>query len=49
MPLLGEVFALVECYGADDVGFSIDPKFGPGAPGETAPRGQLVPADARGP
>ena len=47
MPLLGEVFALVECYGADDVRFSIDPKFGAEAPGETAPRGQLVRVVAR--
>ena len=47
MPLLGEVFALVECYGADAVRFSIDPKFGAEAPGETAPRGRLVRVVAR--
>ena len=42
MPLLGEVFALVDCYGADDVRFSIDPKFPAEAPGESASRGRLV-------
>ena len=47
MPLLGDVFALAECYGADAVRFSIDPKFAADAPGETAPRGQLVRVVAR--
>ena len=47
MPLLGEVFALVDCYGADDVRFSIDPKFPAEAPGESASRGRLVRVVAR--
>jgi glycerophosphoryl diester phosphodiesterase len=47
MPLLGEVFALVDCYGADDVRFSIDPKFPAEAPGESASRGRLVHVVAR--
>jgi glycerophosphoryl diester phosphodiesterase len=47
MPLLGEVFALADCYGADAVRFGIDPKFGAGAPGETASRGQLARVVAR--
>jgi glycerophosphoryl diester phosphodiesterase len=42
MPRLDEVFALVDCYGAHDVRFSIDPKFAADAPHETAPRSQLV-------
>ena len=47
MPLLGEVFSLVDCYGADDVRFSIDPKFPAEAPGESASRGRLVRVVAR--
>jgi glycerophosphoryl diester phosphodiesterase len=42
MPLLGEVFALVRCYGADDVRFSIDPKYPAEAPGQSASRRRLA-------
>ena len=42
IPQLGEVFALVDCYGAHDVRFNIDPKFAADAPHETAPRRELV-------
>ena len=47
MPLLGEVFALVACYGDVRVRFSIDPKFPADAPGESASRSLLVRAVAR--
>jgi glycerophosphoryl diester phosphodiesterase len=47
IPLLSEVFALADCYGADDVRFSIDPKFPADAPGESASRRRLVRAVAR--
>ena len=47
MPLLGEVFALLDCYGAERVRVGIDPKFAADAPRETAPRGQLVRVVAR--
>ena len=47
MPLLGEVFTLVECYGADEVRFSIDPKFPAEVPRESASRGRLVRVVAR--
>jgi glycerophosphoryl diester phosphodiesterase len=42
MPLLNDVFALVDCYGADDVRFSIDPKFPAEAPRESASRARLA-------
>ncbi|GGS33308.1 hypothetical protein GCM10010171_29340 [Actinokineospora fastidiosa] len=42
MPLLSEVFALVERYGARDVRFNIETKVEAGAPHETAPREQFV-------
>jgi glycerophosphoryl diester phosphodiesterase len=47
MPLLSEVFTLVDCYGADEVRFSIDVKFPADAPGESASRGRLVRVVAR--
>jgi glycerophosphoryl diester phosphodiesterase len=42
MPLLSEVFALVECYRANKVWFNIETKVEAGAPEETAPREQFV-------
>jgi glycerophosphoryl diester phosphodiesterase len=42
IPLLREVFALVDCYGADDVRFAVDIKFPADAPEESASRGQVV-------
>lgn len=42
MPLLGEVFDLVERYGADDVMLNIEIKVEAGAPHETAPREQFI-------
>ena len=47
MPLLSEVFALVERYGADDVQLNIETKVEAGAPHETAPREQFVQVVAR--
>ena len=42
MPLLSEVFALAERYGARDLRFNIETKVEAGAPHETAPREQFV-------
>lgn len=42
MPLLSEVFALVECYNANQVWFNIETKVEAGAPHETAPSQQFV-------
>ena len=47
MPLLSEVFALVDCYRADRVRIGIDPKFAADAPRENAPRGRIVRVVAR--
>jgi glycerophosphoryl diester phosphodiesterase len=47
MPLLSEVFALVDCRGADEVRFSIDAKFPADAPRESASRRRLVRVVAR--
>jgi len=47
MPLLREVFALVDCHGDDAVRFSIDPKFPAATPRESAPRRRLVRVVAR--
>ncbi|RLK59277.1 glycerophosphoryl diester phosphodiesterase [Actinokineospora cianjurensis] len=47
IPLLSEVFALVERYGADDVRFNIETKVEAGAPQETAPREKFVQITAR--
>jgi len=42
IPLLSEVFALVDCYGANQVWFNIETKVEAGAPEQTAPREQFV-------
>lgn len=42
MPLLSEVFDLVQAYGADDVALNVETKVEAGAPSETAPREQFV-------
>jgi glycerophosphoryl diester phosphodiesterase len=42
IPLLSEVFALVDCYGANKVWFNIETKVEAGAPQQTAPREQFV-------
>lgn len=42
IPLLSEVFALVECYRANQVWFNIETKVEAGAPEQTAPREQFV-------
>lgn len=42
MPLLGEVFDLVQAYGADGVALNVETKVEAGAPSETAPREQFV-------
>jgi glycerophosphoryl diester phosphodiesterase len=42
IPLLSEVFALVDCYGANNVWFNIETKVEAGAPEQTAPREQFV-------
>ena len=47
MPLLSEVFDLVERYGANDVTFNIETKVEAGAPQETAPREQFVQVAAK--
>ncbi|TDD68019.1 hypothetical protein E1262_17530 [Jiangella aurantiaca] len=47
MPLLSEVFDLVQRYDADDVVLNIETKVEAGAPHETAPREQFVQVVAR--
>jgi glycerophosphoryl diester phosphodiesterase len=47
MPLLSEVFELVDCYDADDVRLNVETKVEAGAPHETAPREQFVQVTAR--
>jgi glycerophosphoryl diester phosphodiesterase len=47
MPLLSEVFDLVDCYGANQVWFNVETKVEAGAPEETAPREQFVQIVAR--
>lgn len=47
IPLLSEVFALVDCYRANRVWFNIETKVEAGAPEETAPREQFVQIVAR--
>ena len=47
MPLLSEVFALADCYGARKVRFNVETKVEAGAPQETAPREQFVQIVAR--
>ena len=42
MPLLSEVFALVDSYGAHRVQFNVETKVEAGAPEQTAPREQFV-------
>jgi glycerophosphoryl diester phosphodiesterase len=42
IPLLSEVFALVDCYRANQVWFNIETKVEAGAPEETAPSEQFV-------
>lgn len=42
IPLLSEVFALVDCYRANQVWFNIETKVEAGAPEQTAPREQFV-------
>ena len=42
IPLLSEVFALVDCYGANQVWFNIETKVEAGAPEQTAPRERFV-------
>ena len=41
-PALSEVFALVDCYGANQVWFNIETKVEAGAPEQTAPREQFI-------
>ena len=47
IPLLSEVFALVDCYGAKGIWFNIETKVEAGAPEQTAPRDQFVQITAR--
>jgi glycerophosphoryl diester phosphodiesterase len=47
MPLLTDVFALVDCYDADKVRLNIETKVEAGAPEQTAPREQFVQIVAR--
>ncbi len=47
MPLLSQVFALVDCYKANQVWFNVETKVEAGAPHETAPREQFVEVVAR--
>jgi glycerophosphoryl diester phosphodiesterase len=47
VPLLSEVFALVDCYKAGRVWFNIETKVEAGAPEQTAPREQFVQIVAR--
>ncbi len=47
IPLLSEVFALVDCYRANKVWFNIETKVEAGAPEQTAPREQFVQIVAR--
>lgn len=42
IPLLSEVFALADCYRANNVWFNIETKVEAGAPEQTAPREQFV-------
>lgn len=42
MPLLSEVFDLVQAYGAEDVALNVETKVEAGAPSETAPREEFV-------
>ncbi|HYI65890.1 MAG TPA: glycerophosphodiester phosphodiesterase family protein [Candidatus Limnocylindrales bacterium] len=42
IPLLSEVFALADCYGANQVWFNIETKVEAGAPEQTAPREQFI-------
>jgi glycerophosphoryl diester phosphodiesterase len=42
LPLLREVFALVDCYGARNVKLNVETKVEAGAPEQTAPREQFV-------
>ena len=42
IPLLSEVFALVDCYRANQVWFNIETKVEAGAPEQTAPREQFI-------
>ena len=42
MPLLSEVFDLVQAYGAEDLKLNVETKVEAGAPSETAPREQFV-------
>jgi glycerophosphoryl diester phosphodiesterase len=44
IPLLSEVFTLVDCYGANKVWFNIETKVEAGAPKETAPRRDFIDA-----
>ncbi len=47
MPLLAEVFAVVDRYGADDATLNVETKVEAGAPAETAPRERFVQVVAR--
>ena len=47
MPLLSQVFDLVDCYDADDVTMNVETKVEAGAPEQTAPREQFVQVVAR--
>jgi glycerophosphoryl diester phosphodiesterase len=47
IPLLSEVFDLVDCYRANDVTMNVETKVEAGAPQETAPREQFVQVVAR--
>ncbi len=47
IPLLSEVLALVDCYGANQTWLNIETKVEAGAPEETAPREQFVQIVAR--
>ena len=42
IPLLSDVFALADCYGANQVWFNIETKVEAGAPEQTAPRAQFI-------
>ena len=47
IPLLSEIFALADCYGANGVWFNIETKVEAGAPEQTAPREEFVQITAR--
>ncbi len=47
MPLLSQVFALADCYGARRLRFNVETKVEAGAPEQTAPREQFVQVVAR--